>query len=241
MATFGDKMKTEITTILAGCAFLATVIASVAADYSDFPALSDAQKDRIVWELHERHEWGLPDQKTICRDVLANQGYRFANATAWTTHAIDLTERKGWTDLNPLVSKIYEAPRNIWMYERAFQYLRRQSGNPVSSNLVEDAETLRQAGRNPVTVTDQQLAQAKERLTKNQDSEAVLVYAIGVAGWHAGKGGTDRGRQAAVEILRGLRREDVVSRLRQLHQDCENYMQPELEWVAMQLTIELGR
>ena len=60
-----------------------------------------------------------------------------------------------------------------------------------------------------------------------------------MAGWHAGKGGTDRGRQGAAEALRGLRREDVLGRLRQLHRDCEDYMRPEIEWVAKYMNLYL--
>ena len=221
-------------------ALTASAIAAASADYSDFAALSEEKKDRLVWELHERHEWGSPDQKPICRDLLANQGYRFANAIAWTTDAIDLAEKQGWSDLNPLISKIYQSPRNIWLYERAFRHVRSQDGRPVSSNLVEEVETLRRAGYYRSTVTDEQLANAKQRLMQNSDKEAVLVYTLGVACWHAGKGGTDRGRQAAVEILLGLRREDVVGRLRQLHRDGENYMRHEIEWVMKHLSADIG-
>jgi hypothetical protein len=217
----------------------ATAIATVAAEYSDFAALSAENKDRLVWELHERHEWGLPEQKPICRDLLENQGYRFANAIAWTTDAVDLAEKQGWTDLKPLISKIYDAPWNIWLYERAFRYLRNQDGKPVSSNLVEDAETLRRAGWHNSTVTDDELAKAKERLSQNTDKEALLVYTLYVACWHAGKGGTDRGRLAAVEILRSHPREDVANRLSQLHRDCEGYMRPEIKWVAKRLNLEI--
>ena len=236
---FGEKMtRTETSLLVAVLA--ASGIAAIAADYSDFTGLSEEKKDRLVWELHERREWGLPEQKPICRDLLANQGYRFANAIAWTTDAIDLAEKQGWTDLKPLVAKIYEAPRNIWVYERAFRCLRNQEAKPVSSNVVEDAEALRRAGAYRPTVTDKELDKVKERLTENSDKEAVLVFALGVAGWHAGKGGTERGRLAAIEVLRQLPRDDVANRVRQLHRDCEGYMRPEIEWVAQRLNVELG-
>lgn len=214
---------------------------ALASDYSEFAALSDAKKDKIVSELHDRDEWGLPEHKPICCDVLKNQGYPFLNAIAWTIAAIDLAQEQNWTDLDPFITRIYGSPRNIWVYERAFRYLRDRAGKPVSSNLVRDVESLRKAGFYRSTISDERLSKAKEALAQNPDREAVLVYVLGVAAWHAGKGGTDRGRLAAVEILQQLPHGDVASRLRQLHRDCEGYMRPEIEWVTGRLGVQLGR
>jgi hypothetical protein len=219
--------------------FLAAMAtAAWAADYADFASLSEREKSKLVWELHERKEWGLPEQKPICRDILANQGY-FANATAWTSDAIALAEKQAWNDLTPLISKIYEAPRDIWIYESAFAYLRRASGKSIPRSLIENMETLRAAGYYESTVTDTHLQQAKQRLTRQSDKEAILVYAIGIAGWHAGKGGNSRGREAAVDVLLGLKHQDVASRLRQLHRNCESYMRDQIEWLAKRVNVEL--
>jgi hypothetical protein len=214
-------------------------IAGLATDYSHFAELPEKEKDRIVWELHDQHQWGMAEQKPICRDVLANQGYRSANSIAWTTDAIDLAEKQGWNEMNPLIRKVYEAPRNIWVYERAFRYLRRQAGKAVPSVVVKDAETIEAAGFFRSEVTDAQLTVAKNHLERYPDKEVVLVYAIKIACWHAGKGGTERGRKAAAEVLRGLDPEHVIDRLRHLHRDCQDYMRPEIEWVAKYLSLSL--
>ena len=103
-------MNRHETALLIFVLSVATVMAAVAANYTAFAAQSEVKKDKVIWDLHERREWGLPEQKPVCRDVLANQGYHFANAIAWTTDAIDLTEKQNWNDLNPLITKIYAAP-----------------------------------------------------------------------------------------------------------------------------------
>jgi hypothetical protein len=201
----------------------------LAADYARFAALPEIEKDRIVWNLHEQHQWGLPEQEPVCRDLLATQGYSIANAIAWTCNAIDLAEKQGWKDLTPLISRIYERPKNTWVYERAFRYLRAQGGKPVSTNLIAAADTLEAAGRYRTAVSDEQLSAVKERLLQEPDKEAVMVYTLKVAGWHSGKGGTERGRKAAADILKRLDHDTVVQRIRNLRQ----------EWVASYLGISL--
>ncbi len=207
--------------------------------YSGFAALPETTKDRIVWELDERHEWGLPEQEPICRDLLIHQGYSFANSIAWTIAAIDLAGKQQWKDLSPLITRIYERPRNIWVYERAFRYLRSQAGKPVSAKLIADMETLRAAGFYESDVSDSQLSAAKGRLATETDKDAVLVYAVKVAGWHAGKGGSDRGREAAGDVLKSLDREVVVKRIRQLHEDGDELSRSEIEWVAEYLHVDM--
>lgn len=203
------------------------------------PGVPVVEKSQIVWELHEQNKWGLPEQKPICRDLLAERGYSGfdANAIAWTIDAIELTEKQGWKDFSPLITKIYERPGNIWVYERAFRYLRAEAGKLVSPDIIADAKKLEAAGHYHSDVSPVQLSAAKERLLSESDKETVLVYAIKVAAWHGGKGGTERGRAAAADILRSLDRKVVVERLRRLRQDCPDYMQPEVEWVAHYLGI----
>jgi hypothetical protein len=225
--------------LLLACLVAAVATKARAADYADFTTLSEEEKNRLVWQLHDRNQWGLPEQKPICRDILMHQGYHSANATAWTTHAIDLAERLAWDDLAPLIAKIYAAPRGIWVYERAFLYLRKKSGKLIARALTEDMETLRAAGYYQSKVTDAQVALAKQRLARQPDKEAVLVYAIKVAGWHAGKGGTNRGRKAAVDLLRVLNSQDVARRLRQLFRDCDQYICSNIEWLAEQVGVDL--
>jgi hypothetical protein len=218
---------------------LATVLTTpgtvLAEDYAGYAALPEIERDRIVWNLHEYRQWGLPEQKPICRDLLETQGHSFANQIAWTTDAIDLAQKQGWKDLSPLIAKIYERPKNIWVYERAFRYLRSEEGKLISTNIVAAADILGAAGHYRSAVSDEQLSAAKERLVREADKEAIMVYALNVAGWHAGKGGTDRGRKAAADVLKGLDRETVTQRLRQLRQG----MGSEIEWVANYLGISL--
>jgi hypothetical protein len=212
-----------------------------ASGYAGFEQLSEEQRDCMVWQLHEDKQWGQADQKLICRDLLATQGHSFANAIAWTCDAIDLAEKQGWNDLDPLIARIYERPRNIWVYERAFRYLRSQAGRPVPASVIAEAEILKRAADWRSQVTDAQLASAKGQLMKEPDREAVLVYSIGIAGWNSGKGGNDRGREAAVEVLKTLDRDTVARRLRQLRQDCSDYMRDEIEWAAARLGVSSAK
>jgi len=226
-----------------------------AEDYAGFAALPEPEKDQIVWQLHEPgHKWGLPEQKPICRDLLLTQGYSsFANnATAWTTDAIDLAETRGWKDLSPLITKIYERPINIWVLKRAFCYIRNQSGKPVSTNVLADAETLRAAGKCRIgndrqlqfSVSDEQLSAAKERLLLNPDKEAVLVCTLEIAGWNAGKSATDRGRKAAADVLKSLDPNTVIQRINQLRQDAnastKDLLREECDWIFHYLGISLA-
>jgi hypothetical protein len=236
-------MKTRTLILLAVgllTAGLAVTIQLTREDYSGYAARSEIERDRIVWNLHEHHRWGSPEQKPVCRDLLQWQGYSFANAPSWTIDAIDLAEKQGWKDLSPLISKLYERPMYLGVYERAFRYLRGQEGKPVSTNIIAAADTLRAAGYWRSSVSDTQLSAAQEGLLREADKEAVLVYAIEAAILHAGKGGTERGRSAAADVLKGLDRDAVAQRLRQLRQDCPGFMRDEIEWVGKYLSISLG-
>ena len=195
-------------------------------------AADDKDKNAIVWELDDLnlwepgHGWGLPNQKPICRDLLLNDGYSSItnnpNAANWTVDAIDMAEKQGWTDLNPLIEKIYEKPRSIWLFERAFRYFRAQSGKPVSTNLLAAVETLGSGGQylysengKKLIVSDEQLAAAKTILLQEPDKEAVLVYLLEIAGGNGGKGASDRGRKAVADVLGSLDRAAVIQQLRQ--------------------------
>jgi len=217
-------------------------------NYAGFTTLPKRERDLIFWELQEpdHNWWGLPEQKYICRDLLATQGYSsFANnATAWTSEAINLAEKQGCKDLTPLITKIYERPMNIWVLERAFSYLRGQSGRSVSTNVTSSFQVLQAAGNYQSSVSDDELAAAKERLLKEPDKEALLVHALEIAGWNAGKGGSQRGREAAADVLKSLDRETVIQRLRQLRQDAApkgmgDLLQSEYDWIAQRLGISI--
>ena len=210
-----------------------------AVDYSDFARLSDAQKDRIIWHLHEDKKWGQSDQKSICRDILLTQCYYSANAAAWTIKAIDLAESQGWNDLTPLIDGIYQRPRDIWVYERAFRYLRKQQSKPIPSEIVAATKVLARSGNYKNTVTDEEVRTSQKQLLGQADDEAVLVYAVNVAGGYAGKGGSDRGRKAAADVLKSLNKDSVNRRVRQLYADASEYLKPEILWLAQYLNVDL--
>jgi hypothetical protein len=74
---------------------------------------------------------------------------------------------------------------------------------------------------------------------READKEAVMVYAIEAAIRPTVKGGTDRGRSAAAEVLKGLDRETVAQRIRQLWQDSGT-MRDDIEWMGKHLSIAPG-
>jgi len=209
--------------------------------FAGFSKLPERDRDMIVWELNAHGIEHRPEQKTIARDLLAEQGYRSANNNiAWTSAAIDDAEKQGWKDLTPLVTGIYERPRNIWNYERAFRYLRSTSGHPLATSFNKAVMVLHEAGYYRSAVTDSALERATTELLKSEDKEAVLVYGLYESIQWPSKGGSDRGRKAAVEVLQGLNRATVTQKLRQFHQafDDENEKR-ELNWLANQLGIPL--
>ena len=208
-------------------------------DYADFSSLTEKQKDDVFSQLYEDKEWGQQNHKAICREFLAAQGHSFAKISIGTFCAIDLAEKQGWKDLTPLIANIYERPKDVWIYQRAFQYLRIEAGKPISTNIVASANIIQRAGAWNSKATDEQLLAAKESLLKESDKEAVLVYMIEIAGSQSGKGATDRGGKVAIDVLRGLDREAVVQRIRQLQKDSRNRMyRGEIEKVAKSLGVD---
>jgi hypothetical protein len=204
-----------------------------AEDYANFAALPEKQKGKIVWDLFDKNQFGKPEHKPICRDLLATQGkYAYANATGFTSSAIALAEKQGWNDLRELVATIYRNPTSIWLYEASFHCLRAFSGKPVPSDIRAATDKLRLSGAYQSTITEKELAAAQQRLLTEPDKEMVLVYALYAAGWHPGKGGTERGRKAAADILKTLPQDRVRSRLKNLRDHFDKEVnRPEIEWV----------
>jgi len=157
--------------------------------------------------------------------------------------AIDLAEKQGWTDLSPLITKIYEQPEDIWVYQRAFLYLRAQAGKPVSTNLIAEFQMLRAAGYYGSNISDEQLLASKGQILQEMDKEAIMIYAISLAVSPSGKGGNERGRKAAGDILKNLDHDAVSQRIRQLQQaeqDSPQYLQfGEVKWIANYVGISL--
>ena len=212
--------------------------------FADFAALPENEKDYVIGMLHgdvqtRLKEWGQPDQKPICRDVLLCQGYSFGNGVGWTMDAIDLVEKQGWHDLRPLIAHIYEHPKNTFNYERAFLYLRAQAGQPVPPNLAADSQTLCSSSEFRNTVSDAQLLGIQQRLLKEADQEAVLVYCLHPC-IYGSKGSTDRGARVAIDILKQLDRAIVTRHLRQFLRAGDPDCRSALAWVAKQLGIDSG-
>ena len=169
-----------------------------------------------------------------------HQGYESANSIAWTTYAIDLAEQQGWDDFKPLIAAIYERPKDFWRLQRAFLYLRKLAIQPIAAKIVEDSELVQKAGLHKSSISDAELASAQARLVEAKDRDAVLIYMLPVACWNSGKGGTLRGRNAAIEVMKGLDAQVVASRIRQLHADSQGNAHEEIAWAAKRLEIKLN-
>lgn len=203
------------------------ITVSGAADYGDFAGLSDPQKSKIAWDLHEKREFGKPEHKPICRELIATQGkFANANATSFTISAFEAAQKHGWKDLDQLVKAVYEKPRNIWLYESSFRCLRALSGKPVPAEVVAAAQTLLKSGWLESPVSDKELATAKDTLIRQDDKEITLVCALYVACQHSGMGGTDRGRHAAAEVLKTLPRRKVRATLSVFRESFELLWRP---------------
>jgi hypothetical protein len=156
----------------------------VANDSSGFARLSDSKKEEIMWQLRADSEWGQLDQngrayqKPICQYILTRPGHMLTWSGLWKKEAIDLVDKQGWTDLAPLIRKIYESPQDIGgieAWERAFRYVRRQESKPIPAAVIAAEETLEHCLNYGNTVTDEQVKAAQAELSNAQDKEAALV------------------------------------------------------------------
>lgn len=208
---------------------------------SAFHALSDGEKERIVWDLFDKREFGKPEHKPICKELLATQGrFANANATGFTLRAIRLVEKQEWKDLRELVQRIYDRPDNIWLHEASFRCLRAFAGRPVPPDVVQNTQIIRNAGFWKSEVTDKQLNLAKQKLAASPDHEAVLVYSITVAAWHAGKGGTKRGRIVAAEVIKTIDKEKVLSAVKKLqNKKAPEVRSNEMNWLVEYLQLDV--
>jgi hypothetical protein len=199
-------------------------------DYSNFSILSPERREKIAWDLHDKRQFGWPEHKPICLDLLIHQGrYGHANATSFTSAAIAAVEKYGWTDLAEPIRAIYEKPTDIWLWDSAVLYLRALAGKPVPRELREAADTVIRSGWYETTVTDRQLERAKRRLMREEDKELVLLYGLLVGLVPRGKGGTDRHRLAAAEILKSLAPQYLQARLRAFRESFEGFSRSQLD------------
>lgn len=211
-----------------------------AAASSSFARLSQEAKLKFLAELHENPQWVTsPDRKDICRFIIETTANPNGQGLPYILEAIDLTEAEGWSDLAPFIEQIFERPRTPGSMERAFLYVRARNGKPVSPSIKAEAKVLEEAGGYRSTVTDERLYTAKQALMQESDKEAVLVYALLTGMDSPGKGGNNRGRFAAVDVLKALDRNIVEVRLRQLRQTFDSYLESRCEWLAQHLGISL--
>ncbi|MFA5140394.1 MAG: hypothetical protein WC728_14270 [Elusimicrobiota bacterium] len=214
-------------TALLLCLLLSPIHAAPAS-YDGFDKLPDKKKESIVRRLFDKGTLGKPEHKPILKDILATQArYAYANAALFTCRAMDSAGK----EMAPLVERIYQRPKSLTLYEKAFLWLR----GPLDPGLFAAADTLIRSGLYQTEVTEEQAAAAKKRLLEDADKEAVLVCAFKVALSGSGKGGTDRGRRAGVEILRSLDPVEVRKRVSRFKRDFERSGGREIEQLSRQL------
>ncbi len=199
-------------------------------DFANFATLDDAAKGKLVWNLADAGSLFRPEHKGICRDLLATQGrYANANASSFTSAAIALARQQGWREMRALITKIYQRPTNSHLYESAFVCLRAWDGKPIPVEIVSAAETLKAAGSSQTTVQDADLAEATTLLLASQDKEAVLMQTIVKAMENPGKGSTQRGWDALVQVLTHLDAVTVRATLQVLRENVESWQKGEVE------------
>lgn len=182
-----------------------------------FAKLPEAAKSKLVMELFDKGEFFQPARKEIVRDLLSTQSrYCGMNGPGFTMSAIALAQKEGWNEMIPLVEAIYQQPTSLHLFEAAFAYRRTVSGSPPPPEIMKAVETLVQAGWFRTRVTDEELSEHTKVLKSHADKEAVLVAAIRGAGSSRGKGGTERGLNALVEVLKNLDPAQVRPRLETL-------------------------
>ena len=225
--------------IAAGCLlWLAAACpgAQAARSFDRFEKLSAKKKEKLVWDLHESQQFGKPEHKPICRDLLAAQGsYAHANGPAWTLECIDLAEKHEWTDLKPMIEAVYAHPRDAWLYERSFRYIRASAGKLAPDDFLQAVKTIETSAAYRSSSADAVVNDAKARLRREPDKELAMVYAFRLALSSPGKGGADRARNAGVELLKALDPLRVRPRLRQFQKDFDPAYQPDLSAIAAEL------
>ena len=183
-------------------------------NYSSFQSLSENQKDKIIWDLFEKKEFGKPDQKPIFREILSTKGkICHADAVSFTTATIDVVEQNGWKEFDPLILEIYRHPPDVYLYKRAFLYFYKQRGMDIPNDLIEASKIIMSSGFYNNMISDNELERAKTILWHQADMELTLVYALEIANTYS-KGGSDRGRLSAIDVLKKLDRNLVYSRLK---------------------------
>lgn len=146
-----------------------------------------------------------------------------------------MAAQQGWTEFRPLVAAIYREPTNVWVFERAFRCLRAFDGVPVSRDLIAAARALKESGYCGSPITKKELGRATKKLLGGRDREAALVYALYVTCTPLGKGETNRGRRAAVDILRTFPPSRVRPILRVFGENFPEFLQGPVKSVQAQL------
>ncbi|MGD0093278.1 MAG: hypothetical protein ABSE73_25465 [Planctomycetota bacterium] len=209
------------------------------AEWDDFPKWQEDKKSQVVWQLDDKRMLKRPECKPIFRDLLFTKGaFTHDNSPNFLYQSIEMAEQQKWRDFDPLIQALYDGPPEVWTFKSSFQYLRRVAEKPVAPKLEQAFETLSASGEWGSTLSDAELAGAVALLKKQEDKDALLVYALKVACWHSGKGGTDRGRLAAIEVLRSLDVDRVKKQIAIFRKFFRYRMhREEMEWIAKQLAI----
>lgn len=212
--------------------------AEIEEDYSNFHSLSENQKDKTIWDLFEQKEFGKLNQKPIFREILSTKGkICHANSISFTTTTIDVVEQNGWEDFDPLILEIYRHPPDVYLYKRAFLYFYKQRGMEIPNDLIEASKIMISSGYYNNKVSEKELAYAKTVLLHQQDKELAFVYSLEIATTYT-KGGSDRGRLAAVDVLREIDKNLVFSRLKSFDfsSATSSNSQENIAWVLKEMS-----
>ena len=203
----------------------------------DFALLPTNKKNEIYELLLLDRDWGTSEFKPVYRDIIDRQ-----TSYPYSAAFIEMAAAMGWTDLNETIANVYARPRNFDCFERAFFALRSLNGHPVPEDVGDALATLREAGFYRSKVTDEEVARAAGVLRDCPDKEVVLACGLSAAIANTGKGGTDRGHDAALQVLKTLPGEVVAERVRALGKSMAGDSDEQyVETIAEALDIPLNK
>ena len=216
------------------CLSAACATGKAPAGYEGFARLSTNKKARLLRHLFKNMEFGRPEHKPLCRDLLAARGaYAGADATAWTLACLDLAEKEGWTDLSPFIEAIYARPRSLATYEASFRCLRALSGRLVPDDFLAAVRTVEEDAAGDDRNAKARLATATDRLLRETDKELLTAYAFRLALWDGPTPG--RVRRLGAALLASLEQVRVRERLRRFQEDFDPARAPDLSRLAAEL------
>ena len=200
--------------------------------HSSDQAVTRGVRNNLIGNLRKDVEPSL--YKPICLDVLTSQALDNPNFISYVSNAIQLAEDNDWPEAKPLIQQIYQHPGSVFVYQRAFFYLHGLKEEELADDFIDAWMTIASSAYKENKITEEALEQAKQRLINEQDKELVLVYTLIAACLTEGRGASNRGQLAALDVLKTLDRAMVKSRLLSFKRD--NLVEVEaLDWLARQL------